>query len=420
MPQVSRKVTTVITEGSEGADVKETCSSNVFEFFDTKKVGEDWDIGYLYRTAPKIEGQEGYLMKFTEPITLDFVRERFGGHLFRVLLKKGPQRVCEGKMAIEAPPRMQTDDSNYNQRLSSNGTNTGTDGLARHAMDLVADPSKASIGIALQTAQTGFDIVRAQMAASVDKNQLGVKDMFELVDRMVAARTVAPAPGMPAWLETALAAAIPALLARILTPENPIETFKNLASALQSMPGMKGSANDWKASIVEVLPQLAERGTQMMQEWRLATEAAAGAQRRLSPAPPTGPVLVAPLPQNPQNLQNLQNPAVAAVDGATPTPGGPVPPPPENWLKMKLVEMFQAGRTGEEVGEFMDEIAPAFLDDLSKYTAKQLHGYLSIDPILKAVAGDPRALEFLEQLIAWANAPETEAAAQAVATQKPA
>lgn len=430
-PQVLRKVTTTVTEGEGAEGAKETCASNIFEFFDSKKTGDDWDIGYLYRTEPRISGQESYLMKFTEPITQDFVREKFGGHLFRVLLKKGPQRVCEGKMAIEAPPKMQTDNSNYNQQPLAAAPGNGD--IARHAMDLVADPAKASIGIAMQTAQTGFDIVRAQMAAQMansQSNQLTLPQILELVDRLIAARApAAAASAMPDWLAQTLAAAVPALItglvSKLVTPENPIETFKNLAGALQSMPGFGGGkgGSDWKASLVESLPQIAQAGTQMMHEWRVATEAAASTHpnRQLPPAP-AAPFLVPTA-----TVQNPNAPAPAPRSEPAPgasgaaQPGGSPPPPPEKWLKMKMVEMFRAGRSGEDVGVFLEEIAPMFVEQLAPVPPEQLQGFLRMDPdqILTQIADDPRMLQFLTEFHTWANEID-QAAAVAVATQKPA
>lgn len=376
---------------------------SLWEYQDQMKP-EDWieHIGYLYRMQPKIAGGESYLMKFTEPITMDIIREKFGGQVFRVILKKGQQRVCDTVVTIEAPPKMQTDQQNYSQPIQPAATSD-----LRHALDVVADPSKVNTSIALQTAQTGFDMLRAQMAQSVAGNQLSVKDIIELMERRQTSS------GMPQWLETALAAAVPALISRFLTPENPIETFKNLTSALSAIPGFGGSGaakEDWKASLVSVLPNVFEHGTSIMREWRMATEAAARAQPALPPAGAQTAVLAAMQP-NPNTPPPGTPPAGAPPPGSAPPANGPLPPPPADWLKMKLREMFLAGRTGAEVGQFLEDLAPAFLNELAPVPPETLLTYLRLDAILKTIADDPRLPEFLAQLHAWANDTSSEPAA---------
>lgn len=392
----------------------------VWEYMETMKQ-EDWPdhIGYLYRVLPKIAGGESYLMKFSEPITMDYVKEKFGGQMFRIILKKGQQRVCDTVFTIEAPPKMQTDQYNYSAPAPAQSSET-----VRMA-EMLNDPTAArtAVNLTQQAATAGFDMLRAQMAQTIGNNQLSLRDIIELLDRRSA-----PASAMPDWLAQTLAAAVPALItglvSKLVTPENPIETFKNLAGALQSMPGFGGGkgGSDWKASLVESLPQIAQAGTQMMHEWRVATEAAASTHNRQLPAAP-GPHLVPTA-----TVQNPNAPAPLPGSAATVTPrdmpaqpGGSPPPPPEKWLKMKMVEMFRAGRSGEDVGVFLEEIAPMFVEQLAPVPPEQLQGFLRMDPdqILTQIADDPRMLQFLTEFHTWANEID-QAAAVAVATQKPA
>lgn len=412
--RVVQKTTTTRVLSAEEAQASGPKMLPIWEYFETIKP-EDWSehIGYLYRVQPKIGGQEGYLMKFAEPITVDQVRDRFGGQVFRAILKKGQQRVCDTVFTIEAPPKMQTDQGNY-QTAQTQPTNSGGGDIARHAIDVATDPQRAAVSLTQEAARSGFEMLRAQMTAG--GQQLTLRDVFELMDRMEAKRATAPSggSGMPTWLETALVAVVPALIGRILTPENPIETFGKLASALQNIPGFGGKSggNDWKAAMVEALPRVAQSATEIMGEWRRTAEIAANAQRGALPPAQPAPALTAGsgAPANP-------NPAAppAGAPPAAPPSSAPAAPPPDGWLKMKLRDMFIAGRSGEDVGRFLEDIHPAFLEQITSIAPEQLQSYLRMDPdgILSPFADDPRMLPFLKELHTWANDVETQDAAAA-------
>lgn len=406
------------------APAEDKATWNIFEYMDGMKP-EDWEThrGYVYRVQPRISEArgEGYLMKVVEPFTIEDIREKFGGTVFRAVLKRGQERVADTTFTVEAPPKLQTENGNY----AAHNPGGGGDVL-RGAIDHIADPAgaRAAVNLTQQAAISGFEMLRTAMP----QNQLSLKDILDLMDRRAAAPP--PGSGMPPWLETALASMVPALISKILTPDNPIDTFTKMVAALKESPfSMSGraSASDWKTELVSALPSVFDKGASMLENYAKVAEMQA--RRALPAAPPAGTVV--PMPAQPAAVPMVQNPtagippaAPASPSNAAPAAGAPVQEPPEIWTKQKLVEFFKEGRSGEEVGAWLDDTAPSWLNALVMFSPDQIIGFMREDPdkLLTQIADDPKMLAFLQALAKWAAEEDatTAVATAAVATQTPA
>lgn len=423
---VGQKAGTVIVEEKrtrvEPAAPGEARNWNIWEYMDGMKP-TDWTdgnyIGYLYRLQPRAAAGESYLIKFVEPISIDWVREKFGGTQFRAFLKKGQERVCDTTFTIEAPPKMQTEHGNYAATPPASGD------VLRGAIDHIADPAgaRAAVNLTQQAAISGFEMLRTAMP----QNQLSLKDILDLMDRRAAAPP--PGSGMPPWLETALASMVPALISKILTPDNPIDTFTKMVAALKESPfSMSGraSASDWKTELVSALPSVFDKGASMLENYAKVAEMQA--RCALPAAPPAGTVVPMPVPAAVPMVQNptagIPPAAPATPSNAAPAAGAPVQEPPEIWTKQKLVEFFKEGRSGEEVGAWLDDTAPSWLNALVMFSPDQIIGFMREDPdkLLTQIADDPRLPAFLQALAKWAAEEDatTAVATAAVATQTPA
>lgn len=78
-----------------------------------------------------------------------------------------------------------------------------------------------------------------------------------------------------------------------------------------------------------------------------------------------------------------------------------------------------ASKTGADIGAFLDDLDPAFIPSVKDYTVEQISAFVAANPTIAYVATHPRFRQCLTELLAWANAPET-AAAAAPTPEKPA
>src|SRR5207245_1309205 len=97
---------------AEEATTAEEDLRDPFDFFSSIPDSE-WANGnyaiYLYRSEPRTTRGPGEanLGVFSRPFSLEWLRAQYGGEVFRILVRKGAQRVFDRRVTIELPPKFQ-------------------------------------------------------------------------------------------------------------------------------------------------------------------------------------------------------------------------------------------------------------------------------------------------------------------------
>jgi hypothetical protein len=247
------------------------------------------------------------------------IKLKYGGKAYRLILKKGSERICEGKCINEAPPKYP--DANPYQQPQHPLPNAGTvqsdaNAIASKAIDTVANQPQEVMNIAINALRASAEMI-ARSAT-------------------VPAATAPATPSMDDELNRALRAA---MLQKFLAP--PPDPFDMLIKFKQAMGDGAGSSNALVEKILstavdkllnpvsavtgrttlldvgrEVLPALIHGAKDVMHEYRLSVEAQAhiaDAQRNMpqQPAAPSPQVLTAPAPM-PAAQPNPPAPAATA------------------------------------------------------------------------------------------------------------
>jgi hypothetical protein len=374
------------------AQEAEKSSPDPFEYME-QTPRDKWDQGehiiYLYRLEPPVYRNvpgPTYVTKYGVPVTLDQIQQEYGGGLWRLLVKRGRERVADRQYAVSGAPR----DLSRNGQDGPAATQGGapSDGtVLSQAMNLAANPTA-------QQATTA--ILTSAAAASIEMVKANAPKQLSMQEIIVLAKELSPKTA--SFLESPLGIALAGKLIDRLFAD-PTEQFVKLMDVVSRMNG-GSSASDWKAALVQAVPQIAEAGRGMLQELRLGAEAQAGvnAARTLNAAPASAP-----------------NPGAGAPVG--------VPAPQSNVVQMpsqpagapsmeritafntKLIELLSdPNMTGDKAGEILDAQFPEIVDEVSRMTADQI---ISIgfqrQPMLQPHAQNPRLREFLTQFLQWAN-----------------
>jgi hypothetical protein len=361
---------------------------------------EQWrdHIVYLYRKFPPPPdgASRTYIAKFAHNFDEEWIQKMFGGGTFHYILKKGSQRLKEGDMSVDGPPRQ---------------AGTAAAGAAQsdtiRAMELLLEKMKDP------ERQFNFDLMKQAMLNSLEIQRaaaappMSLKDM---TDAMVNLKKLSgEGDGMPAWLselgKTFSAALVP-LVTALLQPKDPLTTIKGTVetmAALQSINGGGGSGREDLSSIfIRNAPSLLSEGSKFLAELRAADEVKRQNMilARSNPAPIVPAVHVMPA---------AAAPAAPLAAGAAPETAAPVAVdqsgiqegrPDPAWVFSQVVKMCMENQPGGFAHDFLDQIDPAFMNSIRQATLEQLRLAIQNDlihPVLKQMMAAPRFEEFLKE-----------------------
>lgn len=443
----------LVTQAELEKEQKGNTTPNFWDFIESM-TDEMWAgdfMLYIYREDPKpsnyggsncLEKCPGFMimpngvrlkMDSREDVELA-IKEKWGGKAFRLILKKGRERLTEGKCMNDAPPKYpDTAASMYQQNPLPNAPAPGSssDVVATRAMDLVANNNPQIMTVAMDAIARAADLV--------------------------ARHNPQPpaAPSLDSELDRALRQA---MLQKFLAP--PPDPFEMLVKFKQLMGDSGGGASSSMNSIVDkFLTVAAERvfnpvpaatgrttlldigrefipvlGT-VMHEYRLSREADARITEIQRSAMPPQAVPAVPQ-QNPPAL-----PATMPAPAATPAAAAPQAPAAPT-MTFPQIEAHIAGIISNvefTTDEAVDEVL-AFLYNTDPRLVGLLLNPPSLDPRLKTgkdglmqlctyeapfkacLSNVPRLSEFLDKFIVAATEEEANQArlrAAAPASQKP-
>lgn len=398
---------------------------------------EQWQdhVVYLYREEPKVSNYGGtaYLDKFSGYIDVRpgvqvpmeergmieaAIKEKFGGKAFRLICKKGRERITEGKCVNEAPPKypdMQT--QHFAGPLPNAASDANT--IAAKAIDTVANHPQEALRIAQESLRTTAEII-SRLGHQVGAPATPATSTESDLDRAFKAAMITRMTADP--VESFLR------MREVFTPpqNSMMEKFIGIAMERMLNPAPVVSGRTTLLDLGrEALPVLAGTVREAMTNWRMGVEAqrdAIAMQRGMNPGPA---VSVAPAaassgqPLPPAASAETQPPP--AVQPQHNNPGAPVSnDPPFEWLEMKIVEIFKdqeytVDQAVDETLAFLYRAHPAvvaLLLDPPKLDARLAPGEQGLlqlfqnRPILQQVQVGPRLTEFIKKFIAAAKEAE--------------
>jgi hypothetical protein len=347
------------------------------------------------------------------------IKRKYGGKAFRLILKKGSERVCEGKCVNEAQPKFpDATMQGYAHPLPSAAQQSDANAIASKAIDTVANQPQEVMNIAINALRASAELIAKSAAPP-------------------------PAPATENDLDRALRQA---MIAKLLAPPaDPVETFLRIKQALGDGGGGNTNAladkiltsavdrfmnpvaaSTGKTTLLdlgrEVIPLVATTARDAVHEWRLGVEAQVRGvelSRGMNPQP-------AAQPANAPAAPAIDAPPQATAQPAA-QPNAPSGEPPFDWLAIKIVEILK--ENSYTIDEAVDEtlsflyrahaaIVPQLLDPpkLNPQLAAGEQGLLQLfqhHQMLKQIPVNPRLVEFIKKFIAAAKEAELQRTAGA-------
>lgn len=386
------------------------------------------------------------------------IQARFGGGIWRLILKSGRQRICETRIFTGDGPTLPppTDAGELQaMRNAGNGSNgnafmhqgeNGTAQIASKAIDVLAGQEHQAVNLGLGMMTTAADVMKRFAERT---NAEGVPG--------------APAAGPEVDLRNALTQALVARLAM-----DPMQQFAQMAAFLRelnngnsngggggvgrqmedfrSMLGfarelLGGSAGPSPAStgaaIVNVLPGIVSAGVDIARAWQVGKEAERDAvalathQPAGRPMPAAGhgaPNVLVHSPFNPPPRPVLPPRPPVEDRNTNPAPMSPAPaagagniiPPSTEFIEAKIVELLRLPIPAEESAsralEFLYTLsgpnpAVSYVTQLTVLGETGLVNLFHMRPTLKPATEDmARLLEFIRSFLKFAAEEEAERA----------
>jgi hypothetical protein len=351
------------------------------------------------------------------------IKQKYGGKAFRLILKKGSERISEGKCMNEAPVRTPDAIPGYPSHPLPNASTDAS--VASQAIDAMKNQQPDAVRLAMDVLRSASDLVMRQ---ANPQNQPAAQTQNSLIEQSVIKSLIDKALAPPP------------------TPQDPFELFLKFKELLQppATNGVKetlelvttlknsgliglGAGRSTLLDLGrEVIPQVASTVLSGIHEWRLGVEAQVRGlelSRGMNPQP-SAPGPAAPAPQIPV----AEQPSAAAppVSEQAAVPSGE---PPFDWLAIKIVEILK--EPGYTIDEAVDEtlsflyrshapvvallLDPPKLDERLPQGEQGLLMLFQHHAVLKQIPVNPRLAEFIKKFVIAAK----EAEAERLAATKP-
>jgi hypothetical protein len=175
--------------------------------------------------------------------------------------------------------------------------------------------------------------------------------------------------------------------------------------------GTGGGKRDWGTALIDSLPTVLEKATPIAEKYVEATrnnarvaELRAGVIRPM-PVAATAAAAAAPAPV-------VESPAPRVVrapetePATAPAVAETMQTPNLIWVKARAVELFQSGKSGDAIAEFLDSLDDKLGNFLGAMNAEQFAEFVKSDAILKQIAAAPRFTEFVSEFVSYFSTEE--------------
>lgn len=366
-----------------------TDTRDLWEYIQALEAGE-WQnhIIYVYRWTEN--GEKEFVAKYAQVLDELFLREKHGGGVYKLMLKKGPQiwKTIE-RVRIEGPPKAAVAETT--QHAVAQGDGGAIDRLCGLLERVLL---RDNAGVVQNDAMRGALSLQAEGFRSV------VSNIRETVT------PPAPPPAAANPMDEMTRTFLQAAIQKMLNPSDPIEAFSKMMAAMKGL----GFGGDAKASIgAEIVRTLGGALPQIVDGVKSYTNAVTkqaeleiirithGVQRPGQQPPPAAPQPPAPLP-------------------AQPAPAAAPPPQPAErqpltfeQVEAKIATFMLDGNASardaaNNILDFVEDISP---DRLYPYICAldepNLTAFIDGRPGLANVPRNPRFTEIIKQIVELAH-----------------
>jgi hypothetical protein len=330
------------------------------------------------------------------------IAKKHGGGTYRLILKRGSERVTEGRVMVDGPPKQFQPMADSATMVTSVTEPSATADVAKQAMNLVASREEQAVNVAVNALRGAAEVVQR---ISTTTNQPATPNPADDLMRQafVAVMQRMMNPPDPLDLLTKVLALQQQMGTGTSSPGSPILS-KVLDTALERMlnPPPSGPVASAGAELVRQLPQVANYVSEAIREWRIGVEAQRDAAALMTGKPPNA------LPPGPARPGQVAPPQPVPTVEPRPNPAPGMQGPSVEFLETKLIEILKEPISTEEAA---DE-ALAFLDRMDAQLPNQLamlgeQGLLQLfqtRPILQqATQNLPRLQEFIRAFLKYAQ-----------------
>lgn len=412
-PSASGEVV-VTTTRKRVIEAKERATPDFWEYLE-KLNPQDWDrhIVYMYRRdSDTSTGPSVFLEKLTGNISLPdstvvpmtsredveyAIAKKYGGRIFRLILKNGGERVSETRVYIDMPPKVVQAQADPMPGVQVHPSDS-TAAIASEAMRTVAGQEGNGLIIAANVLNSAANVVKNLSErgntppAPSETDQMLKMMMLKMMEKMMDRFDAPPPTGSSnsAIVERLLSAAVD----RMLNP----------------MPQTTGPAVSATAELVRSLPSIGNTIVTGLQEWRLGMEAQKETVQTMAKNPGVlpgpGPALPAQVPSD-----------AAAPPGAQPQRKEV----PLEFIEGKIIQILQepisADQAADKTLEFLETIDdpnhPQLVPQLVSTGENGLLLLFQNRPTLRpAMANLGRVKDFIAAFIKYATMPPDVSAPQ--------
>jgi hypothetical protein len=380
---------------------------------------------WIYRLEPKVRmatGERGYLDILSQPITPVYIKKRWGGGTFRIMVLEKGKILYSTIEEIEGDPI-------YDKRrevpadgaaAAAGGSTMGGDVLKvleqqnerlyqvlTTLQDRKDDPAvSGAIDILTTAYKNGLNAVATGKPETQASGLKQIDEVLSIVDRIVSVR--GGGNGNNSLTETIKTLTDLGVLSKPKSLKDQLEEVKLLSEMMSG----EGNPKDWKAMLaraaVDHMPEILETlrtSTAGTISARRAAPPAAPGQRVPPAARPAAAPAAAPAPaiSVTSGLPTVARGASAESAAAAPTleefaPPAAVPETQEQYdtaMKIQMVNMMRMGASGGAIASFLEDVKPEMAKDLTKYDATTIRNFFLQDPVLKLMVEDSRWDEVL-------------------------
>ena len=383
---------------------------------------EDWKKHHvsLYRyplgqTKPQKVGRYVRTYKTDSPlVSEDQVFEEFGGGQYDALLR-GPARDGSGRVTLIAKHSWEMDGPAKNPWQVSTAAATAT-------------PPPSELATTLQVVLQ--NLKQAEKSPSTEEKK-AITDSISLIQQLTSAM---PKPQGVGELVAALSD-LKKLTGGDSGQSSIVEVIKvlkelgviggerkSLASELKDVLEIAGMMNGggapagggrqhWATSLVQTLPTILEKVTPIADKFADAARANArvaelrtGAIPATLPARPAPAAVLPPTAPAAATAPAAESPATRTVAPPETEPAGspaaaPFVAPNLEWVKARAVQLFQAGKSGDAIAEWLDSLDDQLGNFLGSMSREQFRQFVEEDPILREIRPAARFEEFVSDFV---------------------
>jgi hypothetical protein len=314
------------------------------------------------------------------------IAQKFGGGLFRLILKRGSERVAETKVHVDAPRRAITPaymEPTGPTVSTMSDTSTPSD-VAHHALNVMANQEK-----------TGYEVAGAALRTTAD--------VLARVAQMPTAPALPPPNETDSMLKMLMLKMMENMINKMTAPA-PAETSNAFFAKIQEAavenllnPRPSGPVSSAGAELVRQLPQVGGSVVEAIREWRIGQEAQRDTALAMRGAVPTNRAVQQPTA------------ALPAPPAANSAPGGGMGGAPSfEFVESRIIKIMGESATVDEAAEhtyeFLTDLDPAAVVQLTGLGEQGLLNFFSTRPVLKPATGNvPKLQEFIRAFLKYAS-----------------